>query len=326
MNRPQTEFYTPWKDILQEYFEDFMQFFFPQAHAEIDWTRKPEFLDKELQQVVKDAELGRRLVDKLVKIYLIGGQETWLLIHIEVQSQEEENFAQRMFVYNYRIYDRYKRSVASLAVLGDEQLNWRPNQFGYQLFDCQMHFQFPTVKLLDYQQRWSELEASYNPFATVVMAHLKALETRSNFQQRLQSKLLLTKRLYERGFKREDIINLFGFIDWMMSLSNELQQEFEQQLIQYEEKRKVPYITSLEKRAIQKGIEQGIEQGLLEGIELALELKFGDSGLNLMLEISQIKNIEKLRAIKAALKTVQTVEELQSIYSRREGTGDSEQA
>ena len=125
MNQPQTEFDTPWKDILQEYFADFMQFFFPQAHEEIEWTLTPEFLDKELQQVVRDAELGRRLVDKLVKIYLTGGEETWLLIHIEVQSQEEINFAQRMFVYNYRIYDRYKRSVASLAVLGDEQSNWR---------------------------------------------------------------------------------------------------------------------------------------------------------------------------------------------------------
>ena len=59
------EFDTPWKDILQRYFEEFILFFFPQAHIEIDWTRAPEFLDKELQQVVRDAELGKRLVDKL---------------------------------------------------------------------------------------------------------------------------------------------------------------------------------------------------------------------------------------------------------------------
>ncbi|MEH1771257.1 MAG: hypothetical protein V7L30_33615 [Nostoc sp.] len=56
-NNPQTEFDSPWKQILQLYFEEFMQFFFPQAHAEIDWTQQPEFLDQELQQVVRDAEL-----------------------------------------------------------------------------------------------------------------------------------------------------------------------------------------------------------------------------------------------------------------------------
>jgi hypothetical protein len=115
---PQTEFDSPWKQILQLYFPDFMQFFFPQAHEEIDWSRGFEFLDKELQQVVRDAELGRRLADKLVKVYRAGGEESWILAHVEVQSQEETDFPRRMFVYNYRIFDRYNRSVASLAVLG----------------------------------------------------------------------------------------------------------------------------------------------------------------------------------------------------------------
>jgi hypothetical protein len=29
--------------------EEFMLFFFPLEHREIDWTKQPEFLDKELQ-------------------------------------------------------------------------------------------------------------------------------------------------------------------------------------------------------------------------------------------------------------------------------------
>jgi len=79
MTNLSVEFDTPWKDILQRYFEEFILFFFPQAHTEIDWTRAPEFLDKELQQVVRDAELGKRLVDKLVKIYRRDGAEAWVL-------------------------------------------------------------------------------------------------------------------------------------------------------------------------------------------------------------------------------------------------------
>lgn len=196
-----TELDTPWKDTLESYFEEFIAFFFPQAYREIAWSRGFEFLDKELQQVVRDAELGRRLVDKLVKISRQDGEEAWVLIHIEVQSQQETDFAERMFVYNYRIYDRYRRSVASLAVLGDESSKWRPNQFDYELFGCDMRFRFPVVKLLDYQQEWSALEASRNPFTTVVMAHLKALETRQNRNQRLQWKLALTRRLYEQGYE-----------------------------------------------------------------------------------------------------------------------------
>ena len=279
---------------------------YPSKDSEISWSRGFEFLDKELQQVVRDAELGRRLVDKLVKIYRTGGEEAWVLIHVEVQSQEESDFAERMFVYNYRIYDRYKRSVASLAVLGDERISWRPNQFGYQLFGCEVGFKFPVVKLLDYQEQWSELEASRNPFATVVMAHLKAIETRNNRPLRKQWKLTLTKRLYEQGFSREDVINLFRFIDWVMSLPLELEQEFQQELSEYEEERRMPYITSIER--------SGIRQGLLKGISLGLKLKFGESGLNLLPEISELNDINLLEAILEGLETVSTVEELRQIY------------
>ncbi|MBD2615002.1 hypothetical protein H6G94_27625 [Nostoc punctiforme FACHB-252] len=42
-----------------------------------------------------------------------------------------------------------------------------------------MNFQFGTVKLLDYQSRWGELEKRNNPFAAVVMTHLKIDEVRS---------------------------------------------------------------------------------------------------------------------------------------------------
>ncbi|MFO8039025.1 MAG: hypothetical protein R6U67_06195, partial [Sodalinema sp.] len=57
---PNIDFDSPWKDLIECYFEPFMSFFFPEASQGIDWTRPVEFLDKELQQVVRDAELGKR--------------------------------------------------------------------------------------------------------------------------------------------------------------------------------------------------------------------------------------------------------------------------
>ncbi len=50
------------------------------------------------------------------------------------------------------------------------------------------------------------------------MAHLKANKTRVDDEDRKRWKLYLTKRLYELGYRREDIINLFRFIDWVMRL------------------------------------------------------------------------------------------------------------
>jgi hypothetical protein len=114
------QFDSPWKEILEVYFEDFILFFFPQIHAEIDWSRGYDFLDQELAQVVRDAELGKRLADKLVKVWKLSGEETWVLVHIEIQSQEEGRFGERMFVYYYRLRDKYDLLIASLAILGLE--------------------------------------------------------------------------------------------------------------------------------------------------------------------------------------------------------------
>lgn len=314
---PQTEYDSPWKQILQLYFQDFMLFFFPQAYEQIDWTKEPEFLDKELEQVVRDAELGKHLADKLVKIYLKNGEESWVLIHLEVQAQEDSDLPRRMYTYNYRIYDRYKRSVASLAILGDERVNWRPNQFGYELFGCSVNFQFPAIKLIDYSQRLCELESSRNPFATVVMAHLKAIETRDNRVERKQQKLVLVRRLYEQGFEREDILNLFGFIDWMLTLPIELEQEFWQEIRTFEESRRMQYITSVERIGFQKGIEESqnqIRQVLLKSLALGLKLKFGETGQSLLPEIESIQDVSVLEAILSGIETSSNVSQLRQIY------------
>ena len=127
-----------------------MAFFFPQAHADIDWARGYEMLDKELQPIVRQAKHGRRYVDKLVKVWLKSGEERWLLIHMEVQAWKEGDFPRRMYVYNHRIFDRYDREVISLAILADDDPDWRPSRYEYGRWGFRTGTEFPIVKLLDY--------------------------------------------------------------------------------------------------------------------------------------------------------------------------------
>jgi predicted transposase/invertase (TIGR01784 family) len=89
----------------------------------------------------------------------------------------------------------------------------------------------------------------------VVMTHLKAQETKRNPKLRKQWKLTLIKRLYERGYDRSTIINLFAFVDWVMILSNEAKVAFWQELRTYEEERQMPYITSVEQIGYDRGQE-----------------------------------------------------------------------
>ncbi|WP_299410975.1 hypothetical protein [Acaryochloris sp. IP29b_bin.148] len=115
-----------------------------------------------------------------------------------------------------------------------------------------------------------------------------------------------------RGYKRQDVLNLFRFIDWVITLPQELETSFRQNLEEYEREVQMPYVTSVEKIAKQ----EGLREGLLEGIKLGLELKFGNEGLELLAEIFQIQDIEIIREIQSGIKKVSSPKELRSIYSR----------
>jgi hypothetical protein len=298
---------SPWKEALDRSFEAFLLFFFPLAHADIDWTRGYEALDKELQKIVPAAAQGRRYVDKLVKVWLKTGKEAWLLIHVEVQTWKEGDFPERMHVYNYRLFDRYQREVISLAIRADDDPDWRPSSFGYGRWGFRTGTEFPIRKLLDWAPHWQALETDPNPFAVVVLAHLKALETRGAPADRQVWKVRLVKGLYDRGMTAEDVRQLFRFIDWMMDLPKPLEKLFWDEIYHYEEDKRMPFLTTPERL--------GLEKGLLKGIEVSLEVKFGAEGLKLMPEIRALENHEVLDAVLQAIRTASSPAEVQRVWA-----------
>jgi hypothetical protein len=98
-------------------------------------------------------------------------------------------------------------------VLADDDPDWRPGEFRSRLFGCEAGIRFPQVKLLDFAAHEAMLEASTNPFAKVVLAHLKALETRGDPANRYAWKVRLVRGRSERGFSAKDVRELFRVID-----------------------------------------------------------------------------------------------------------------
>ena len=117
-----------WKQVIDDFLEDFFLFFFPAIHSLIDFREKCQLLDKELAALVAGSATGRRHVDKLIEVHWKDGRRDLLLVHVEVQAQDSD-FAGRMFVYNSRISDRYARPVVSLALLVDDDPTFRPNEY-----------------------------------------------------------------------------------------------------------------------------------------------------------------------------------------------------
>ncbi len=68
-----------------------------------------------------------------------------------------------------------------------------------------------------------------------------------------------------------------------------------------------------EARGEVRGEARGRREELISGIELALEIKFSNFSLELMPAISRITDLQRLKAIQQAIKTANTVEELQQL-------------
>ncbi len=76
-----------------------------------------------------------------------------------------------------------------------------------------------------------------------------------------------------------------------------------------------PWYQEIFSKGEELGELRGRKEELYSGIELALEIKFGNQGLELMAIISQITDLQKLKTIQQAIKTVNTANELQQILS-----------
>src|SRR5262245_24141771 len=142
------------------------------------------------------------------------------------------------------------------------------------------------------------LESSPNPIAKVVLAHLKAIQTRGNPHDRRAWKFRLVRGLYERGFSVEDVRRLFRLIDWLMELPPPIQDDFEQEVDEYQETRRMPFVTGFERR------------GMLKAIERALRVKFGEEGAALVPAIRELNDADKYLTVLDALMQADTLDEV----------------
>jgi hypothetical protein len=192
--------------------------------------------------------------------------------------------------------------------------NWRPQSFGYELFGCRVSLDFPAVKLLDYTERWATLEANPNPFAVVVMAHLQTQQTRQQPAERYAAKLKLAQMLYRRGYNRQDVLELFRFIDWLLTLPYDLEQQFRVELEQIEAEVKMQYVTSIERLAMEEGRQEGMREMLID----LLQARFGTLTSDLTQKLERVETNDRLKALFREALTVASLSAFELLLSEDE--------
>lgn len=103
--------------------------------------------------------------------------------------------------------------------------------------------------------------------------------------------------LFEKGYSREEIIGLFRFIDWLMSLPEELAADFKAELKREEEAGRMRYVTSIERIAKQEGIEEGKVEIAREDVIEVLAVRFGDIPSNVLENINRINDVSVLKRL-----------------------------
>jgi flagellar biosynthesis/type III secretory pathway protein FliH len=110
-----------------------------------------------------------------------------------------------------------------------------------------------------------------------------------------------------------------------MSLPEDLDDLFWQELRQYEEKKNMPYVTSVERIGIKKGIQQGMRQGMQQGMQQGMLEEARDMLLELLQErfgvlssstVTQIKAIGQREVLKGLFKQalrVQSVDQFKEL-------------
>ncbi|WP_373991534.1 DUF4351 domain-containing protein [Duganella sp. BuS-21] len=261
----------PWKAALTHAFHPFMDFYFPDFSAHIDWTQRPRFRDKELAGLVIGAAPNVMVADKLVEVSMRDGGVERILVHIEIQAQRDAALARRVHDYNYHIGKTYGQSVASLVLLADTDPHWRPSHFHQQMLGTARGFSFTIAKLIDFAADTAALEALNNPFAWLTLAHLRTQQAHHDPAMLYAAKLHLTRLLFKHRWKRGRIIVLFNVINWMMALPEPHQRRYWQAVLRLEKEHEMKLLNPLEQMFLEDGIKKGLEIGVERGMEKGME-------------------------------------------------------
>ncbi|QXE26140.1 hypothetical protein B6N60_04871 [Richelia sinica FACHB-800] len=109
--------------------------------------------------------------------------------------------------------------------------------------------------------------------------------------------------MYELGCSREKIIQLFRLIDRLMTLPPDLDLNFKTELQRFEAEKQMTYITSIQR------IERA--QTLQESIVKILKTRFEDAPSELVEQIKQIYDHERLNQLLEQSVTIGSISEFQ---------------
>jgi predicted transposase/invertase (TIGR01784 family) len=220
---------TLWKGIIENLFSDFLWFFFEEYADQIDFDRGFVFLDSELEKLLPDNEGSIRHADKLVRVWLLNGEEAWFLIHVEVQGYPDEFFSRRMFEISYQCTEKYQHPVVALAIFTDKNRSYHQKRYYHSFMGTTHIYEYNAYSLIDHPKE--ELALNTKLFAIVMEAAWQYLEKPEDENLLAHIKLDLIRRLLKRNVDKDKIRKIIQFISLYVGFTKpEIQHNFVEEL------------------------------------------------------------------------------------------------
>ena len=263
-----------WKDYLKGAFYPMLRSVLPELARDADTQKPVRFLETELRRLARYTRRysdsppdSKKFVDILAEVPLLSGENTWLLLHVEIQGRGgKENFPLRMHRYRCILEARYNRPVAGLAILVQPiAADQTEGVYRWEGYGSRVVYEYAVFKI--YEGDEEGLRNSDNPFDLAHYAGMMAWRQRGSDMRKLDYMKLLLVELDRRGWSHEEKMALLTFIEGIMHIKDkDAWDEWDEEL----EKRKdegVMYVSLMERKGIEKGFEQGISQGISQGVE-----------------------------------------------------------
>ncbi|WP_339182001.1 Rpn family recombination-promoting nuclease/putative transposase [Oceanobacillus sp. FSL W7-1293] len=274
------------KKLIQEFFEEFIEGFFPDLHPYIDFSNVT-FLEQEVY--LDYLEGSKKEIDVLVEVKL-HHEDKILHIHTEAQSTHEADFPERMFLYFSYLYAKHRKPIQPIAVLSYNRKQEEPTQFKVDT-PTQEVLQFNFLQLQLRKKNWKEYIQSDNPIVAALLSQMGYEE-----HERVQVKLEFLRMITRMKINPAQMEFLYGYFETYLKLNKEEEEQMMEKMENLPEEEK-EIVMQLPNSYFERGKQEGIEEGIEEGIkkrnqELALKLIARDMSISDIAEITDLSEAE----------------------------------
>ncbi|WP_406678059.1 Rpn family recombination-promoting nuclease/putative transposase [Moorella sp. ACPs] len=248
------------KELLTTFFREFIELFFPEAHALIDYS-DTRFLT---QEIITDITAGdKHYVDILAEVK-IKGEDGCVLVHIEPQAYRQADFARRMFIYFSRLYEKHQKRVLPIAVFAHDSKAEETNRHEVEFpFLKVLQFEFYKVQLK--RLPWRQYLGSNNPVAAALLSKMD-YSPRERVQVKIEFLRLLTRMQLDPA--RMELIT--AFFESYLVLNAEEEKTLQEKLPEELQPEEVQRVMELTTSWHLKGRQQGRQEILLRQLRKRL--------------------------------------------------------